>query len=347
MTTLGISLLVFTALSIIFVCLINKYIKVVTSSYYFYLIVSIGLIIYFVAGRWGNNIYSYNHTDLESLKKVSVYSYSVAVSKAFLLDMCPFMAFFIPVSLIFDKSRSIAKVLALLGLTGGLVTIFGGMGSAELEGVAWYTFVFLGQGINKLYFIMHYWMVIMSVLVILNSRTYTRWSWAGIHAVTIAFFAYVYIIVISFGITNNATGIVKGDWYGEYAQYASLANILNIPFPWIPVVCYMIVYICVMFLMYIKTHFTKDEKLFAGNYDPWYKNNMYYRYMHKDYLRKTFGQASTISTPSDNRITKVWNNTCYLFFNSSYKGNQSPKCFLKKWYNHIIFLNENNEKTRK
>ncbi len=344
MTILGIILLVFTALSIIFICLINKYIKVVTTSYYFYLIVSIGLVIYFVVGRWSGNIYDYNHMDPHD----TTYMHSVHVSKAFLLDMCPFMAFFIPVSLIFDKSRNIAKVLAPLGLVGGLVTIFGGMASATLDpGVTWYNFIFLGQGINKLYFIMHYWMIIMSVIVILNSRTYTRWSWMGIHIVTIAFFAYVYIIVISFGVTNNATGIVEGDWYGDYAQYADLANILNIPFPWIPVVCYLIVYTCVMFLMYIKTHFTNDEELLSINYEPWYKNNYIYHCMHKNYLRKTFGQASTISTPSHNQINKLWNNFRYLFYRDSYSYHNPPKYFFRKWYRHIILLNENAIKIKK
>jgi hypothetical protein len=42
------------------------------------------------------------------------------------LDLCPFCAFVLPLSLIIDPTRKSASAIAYLAITGGLITFFGG-----------------------------------------------------------------------------------------------------------------------------------------------------------------------------------------------------------------------------
>jgi hypothetical protein len=52
----------------------------------------------------------------------------IGTSRGLLLDICPFCAFAICVSIITDPTRKLAKIIAPFALFGGLITILGGIG---------------------------------------------------------------------------------------------------------------------------------------------------------------------------------------------------------------------------
>ncbi|MCQ2957014.1 MAG: DUF5378 domain-containing protein [Mycoplasmoidaceae bacterium] len=98
------------------------------------------------------------------------YDQSVQISKAFLLDMCPFAALFMCVSLIADPTRKVARSFAPIALVGGLITIgslaFDGEGGIpELSA----QYIFFGTQGNECYFIMHFIQIVLPVGVMLNT----------------------------------------------------------------------------------------------------------------------------------------------------------------------------------
>jgi len=81
--------------------------------------IGIVLLIYLLIGRFA---YDFAHT-FDS----TVYSMDskISISKGLLLDLCPFVAFFLSITMILDPTRKTTCVLAYYGIFGGLITFFG------------------------------------------------------------------------------------------------------------------------------------------------------------------------------------------------------------------------------
>ena len=84
------------------------------------------------------------------------------------------MSILLPLSLIFDKTRNVAKVFSLFGLLGGLVTIFSNLIFVKEINVNIFQFIFIGESPNYLFFFSHYFIALLSLIVLSNSKKFTK-----------------------------------------------------------------------------------------------------------------------------------------------------------------------------
>lgn len=194
------------------------------------------------------------------------------------------MSILLPLSLIFDKTRNVAKVFSLFGLLGGLVTIFSNLIFVKEINVNIFQFIFIGESPNYLFFFSRYFIALLSLIVLSNSKKFTKWSVLGTILFLFLFISYILIVSNSLLIKCNTTGLTEGDWYNPYASYIywySQYNILYKLTPWDYWVCaffwYSIAGILIVLFMIIKNIFTKSE--LYSNTTIWWskleKINMY------------------------------------------------------------------------
>jgi len=83
--------------------------------------IGVVLLIYLLLGRFA---YDFKHT-FDPNSPYNELDPTISISKGLLLDLCPFVAFFLPVTMIIDPTRKTTCVLAFYGIFGGLITFFG------------------------------------------------------------------------------------------------------------------------------------------------------------------------------------------------------------------------------
>lgn len=267
---MGLYLAIFTIFTIIFILALNNSWSKKIYNYYLFAIMGIIFFIYFWIVRYQEDIMNFiNGTSFVNGKN-DLYLplqdrwHSIKFSKALLLDLCPFVAMTYSFLLTFDRKMKLLKVIAPYGFFGGCITIFGqiigdkvGTTSNNLYTVTsnW-DFIFG----NKAYFTMHYFSIVISLIVLMNSKGF---SWKGVVGTIIfplSYFSYIMIIVTQFKITQNATGLVANDW-SEYGQYGSVGVLLKgISFPWTPTLCYTLVYLYVIIWITLRNSFINNEK---------------------------------------------------------------------------------------
>ncbi|MGL5617621.1 MAG: DUF5378 family protein [Metamycoplasmataceae bacterium] len=265
---LGFYLAIFTFFSIIFVPLFNSRLTKVFGNYYAMGFIGIAFFIYFWIIRYQEDVSNLiNGTYLingEYSGSLEANTGKIQVSKAFLLDLCPFSAFLISILFTFDRNRVVLKAAAPYAFFGGVVSIFGqisgeGVGTANnnfyIVTNAW-DFIFGNEG----YFFMHYSLVIFSLIILMNSKGYGIYGMIGTILYILTYFTYVLIIVNIFDVKQNATGLVPGDW-SSTGQYATVWKIFSaIPFPGIAAFCYSLVAIYVFIWMYLRNIFIFDNQ---------------------------------------------------------------------------------------
>ncbi len=259
---IGLILTIITSLLIIVLFLINSKTKRLFSSYWFYSIVSLGFLVYFIAYRWAN--------DLKDLVDGNYHQYfggkDVLWSKVLLLDMCPFAFVTLSVSLIIDKSRTFASSISYFGIIGGAITIYGqiafeGVNAhdsswiANVPSTTWWEYIFL----NQAYFLIHFYLLVMSIIVIMNSKGINIIKLIISHGYAIFFFSYISIIVFTMNIKWNATGIVPNDW-SSFGEYGVLGSMLNLAWPWDPILVFIFVWILILFMMFIRNLMVLDSR---------------------------------------------------------------------------------------
>ncbi len=79
----------------------------------------------------------------------------------------------LPLSLIVDKTRNTSKVISLFGILGGSFTIIG-MYDVQLNNISLIKYIFVGESPDHLYFMNHYLMIVVSLVVLLNSKKFTK-----------------------------------------------------------------------------------------------------------------------------------------------------------------------------
>lgn len=190
------------------------------------------------------------------MTKIILGGLDVIKSKVLLLDLCPFMAVALPIFLIFDRKRKWVGSIVYLSIIGGGITIFGQITFEQIgpdatnsssQSLQWWQYIFL----NKLYFAMHFYIFIMSVIVIMNSKSLNKERLIFAHLFTISYFVYITICVFSLKISRNATGIVINDWLPS-GQYEKIGGILKLPWPWQPIIAFSIGWLLVMLMMSLR-----------------------------------------------------------------------------------------------
>ncbi len=260
-------LLLITSSSIILLMISQRWLKKLYSSYWFVFIFSVAFLLYFFIFRYSINIEEFLEIKdhLQIVKSDYPYEYSFRYSKILLLDMCPLISVLLPISLIIDKTRNTSKVLSLFGFLGGFITIFFSMSTVNEISVPLWKYIFIGEGVNYIMFYFHYLMLLLSLIVLMNSKRFTKWSVLGTLLFATLFICYVLGISSTKGIECNVTGLRKGDWVNPhigkywYSQYESLQNATGFIYQINIVFWYLIATVIIILEMFIKNKFTMDN----------------------------------------------------------------------------------------
>lgn len=209
----------------------NRWIKKITNFYFLWLGISLFALIWLFVFRFLPDIQKY-----ESLLNTSfdptTYDNSKIISRAFLLDFCPFLVVLLLISLIADPSRKVARSIAPIGvLAGGLVMIVQ-PGYAPVELTAQY--IFLGVGGNACYFIMHFILFIFSLGVMLNTPKGGLPSLGLTTGIAAIFYIYVAIMMSITKCNWFVSGLSLNDW-SSIGNYRVLTQFTGIPYYYCPI----------------------------------------------------------------------------------------------------------------
>ncbi len=283
MYTAGIVLIVITMLIVATQIVCNRWIKVVTNCYFFWLVLGvfwfIWLVVFKFAGDWQNYIKLVNEGYFDD---PGSYIQSVQISKAYLLDVCPFAALFICVSLIVDPTRKVARSFAPIALVGGLITIgslaFDGEGGVP-ELTAQY--IFFGTENNECYFIMHFIQIVLPVGVLLNTPKGGWKGWVLTLLMAILYYSYAGCVMAGTGCRWNCSGLSLNDW--ETGEYHFVSDIFKIPPEVCPYVGIPFLYIFASGIVALKDYVFSKGWFKYGNA---YSNKWYLWYDYNKYVKQ-------------------------------------------------------------
>lgn len=220
------------------------------------IILSTLFLLYFIFMRWIPDIQNYqniNYLDYD-------YVVSFKISKAFLLDWCPFFFVFINILAILDYKQKWSNLFGLIGVCFGFSTIIGNFAIEEPE-LIWsniWKYVFIGTSINKIYFMLHCILCLYGFYLFsfsrINSFKKFKWQYIGILLILITFIIYSITITKSYNIKNNAAGFVEGDWtYG--GQFYGLGATLDIAFEIKVTLMVVVMFLIILLGFYINHKF--------------------------------------------------------------------------------------------
>ncbi|WP_353289746.1 DUF5378 family protein [Ureaplasma ceti] len=292
MSKFGINLTIVCAFILIFICVMHLIIKN-SRKKQFYLKIgltffSIFWIAYFLIMRWVPNLETLlNYGGLKNLYmnvNGNEYQYSFIISKVFLMDLCPFMSIFLPITIIIsNRQMNIAKIFAPIGFFCGFITVFFGCTQNSLGNNSLGQYIFAGIGINKLYFLMHFVLMVLSLIILLNYARFNLLDYFLMLLFLALYLSAVEILVQVFHVTNNATGLVKGDWFNftvginviGTAEYGTVADFFpNVSYPGLMYLSYFLVWLALSITVIIKyflTFFTPNKQRFISLNITWYK----------------------------------------------------------------------------
>ena len=235
----------------------TKIAKRLFASYWFYAITAVIALIYFIALRWIWDLKDW--IDGKNLHFIK--------SKVLLLDMCPFLAVAMSITMLIDRKRKFLPVLAWFAIVGAGITIFGQImfeqvgpngSTSYLQNLTWWEYTFF----NQLYFMMHFYIFIIAWIVILNSPSFNWSRIISAHLYAISYFLYVTIMIFSLDIKFNATGLVINDWKpgGQYQVIGSWFS--QLAWPAQPIISFSLVWVWIMLMICIRNTLVLDQ-----NYD--------------------------------------------------------------------------------
>lgn len=253
-----------------FVC--YPWTRKVFDSYWFYLTIGIIGLVYFVAGRWGFDIANLiqagglqgvlnspsNHLGMQVNNDLD-YESSILVSKAFLLDMCPFMCLCLAITFIADPKRKALKVIAPWAIFGGTITLFGGvLFEAIPANMSYAEYIFVGQTDpnNRLYFIMHFYLFVFGIIGLVASQRLSLNDFLYSCIYASLYLIYVKVMVDQTHCAWNATGMVANDWLN--GEYKAVYDVLQLGFPAIQAVGYLAVFLVIIIFVLLKTWICYD-----------------------------------------------------------------------------------------
>lgn len=282
-TNIGIILCVLTFLIVVSMVLFhyflvskNKTVYLIFHSYYYWLVWGIIFLVYFILARWVIKINEWINTlnlNLDLSKGNELYIHSTSYSNAFLLDLCPAVAFLLPLTLIIDKTRTIAKCIAPYAIIGSVITIYSTTLTYSPVGDVW-EYIFLGEAPNEMFFMMHFNSLVLAIGVMLTTKQYTKYSVFGSMAFIAMYISYVAIFVNHKSVLYNTTGLSNFDWkddvYFNFSEYGLVYKFFPIGFPWIQITSYSIAVGFQFLFQFIKNVTTKDVNKMTDLNNMWY-----------------------------------------------------------------------------
>lgn len=248
----GISLTIFTWLTMLVVVCIHPLIRRVTNSYLFWLIYGSICLALFVACRW--------FWDWNIFVNDAPTSQQDNISRVFCLDVCPFLFLFEHVCLLCSPSRKIPQYCAGLGLLGGLLII---SSRVTTDPNAAWSFQYLFLGVNDDFygfFLTHYLLVLTSTLILCSTPINLFKTVIYQTAIFCIHFIHIALVLIIFydKVQTNCTGLLKYDWE-EGGQFYRVIQLLKIN--WIACECLgIVVCLCVSGLLVTGIFFIQKIK---------------------------------------------------------------------------------------
>lgn len=275
----GLGLVIFTFGLIAAMIVCNKWIRKVTNSYFFWLVIGAFWFVWLIVFR-----FSYQWSDYIAQAKLGFddpgsIEQSYIISKAYLLDVCPFVALAMCFALIVDPTRKFARTLAPMAIIGGAITVISMSFDTDTNASWTIEFIFFGSDPNYCYFIMHFLQVVLGVGVLLNTPSGGWKNWLATLLVTLAFYGYVAIVMAATGCRWNTSGLSINDWL-EDGEYHFVSKLFGMP----PRVCQCVGIpllfgvgcgICaVKDYVFNKGHFSYGNA-FSGKWYAWYNYNKF------------------------------------------------------------------------
>ncbi|QGZ97395.1 hypothetical protein GE118_01125 [Mycoplasma sp. NEAQ87857] len=188
---------------------------------------------------------------------------SYTLSKSLFMDLCPFFSIALCVSMILDKTKRWAFLVSPFCILGGLIVM---PLIATIEKDQYFTpkWVFVGTNENRLYFLMHWFLIVFGSLAFVNFKNIVyKKDLLAIHIIALIFFAYVIFNAYVLNIDQNVTGVKIKDWYeGDYKGVRKLLNgKWHLPL-WLTItLTYMTAYGFVVGLFSARYYFVKNKIL--------------------------------------------------------------------------------------
>ncbi len=177
----------------------------------------------------------------------------VYFSKVLLLDLCPLMAFLLPLSIIFSKDKKVfAKNIAPITVIGSCITIFGACIWQEVKINDFIQYLFIGDATNRAYFMMHYLSLILALWVIIVTNKYTFKNIIQTFGFFCLWLIYICLTSYFFKIDWNVTGFVPNDWFDELGEYHQMYLIWKLPFKYIVIFWYAVAFSINLLICLIK-----------------------------------------------------------------------------------------------
>lgn len=272
MNIAGLGLALLTILFVVCQFAAHKFIKKVTNTYWFWLAIGIFCFVWVVTFRFGPGWAQYvtQKANLDG----SQYSDANLISKAWLLDICPFMSFFMPLAIIVDPTRKVAKAAAPLSIIGGIIICLVQMPMDDMA--QWNAqFIFLGDSLNPCYFIMHFFNLVLGVGVMLNTPKYGPKGYLTCVGVAAIYYSYVAIVAHCLNCQWFVSGLNLNDWSESGEYYIVAKYILHCPIEVTPIIAFPVCFLgCSLFMILKDFVFNRwvwtYGDCFSGKWYAWY-----------------------------------------------------------------------------
>lgn len=273
MNPAGIGLVLITLAIVIAMIICNKWIRKVTNTYFFWAAIGAFFFIWMLVFRFVPEWQEYINTPEKD---------DLIISRAFLLDACPFFCLATCVSCFADPTRKVARSIAPIALVGGIITI----GALPFDASTWggpsFTaqYIFLGDEINPCYFIMHFIQIVIPVGIMLNSPKNGWKGWVLTLLIAITYYVYVGITAKLTGCQSYVSGLNINDWLpsGEYFAVHEIFSF--IPIQAMPYIGIPFLYIVASVFTALKDYvFSKGHwrygNAYSGKWYAWYNYNKF------------------------------------------------------------------------
>lgn len=213
----------------------------------------------------------------------------VYFSKTLLLDLCPFVAMFLPILIMTGgKEKLWAKIIAPVSIIGASITIFGEVIWKNVDISQFMEFFFIGIKPNRAYFMMHFLSAFQAVWVMMCCKKYTLKDQMRTFMFYCVWILYISVCTRTLNITWNATGLVENDWlYGQYEKmyaftvtyFKPLAQFPIITIFWYSVALFvnLIFTLSKNFSVWLSKYLKTNKKDFMQNPRPLPKNKQNFK----------------------------------------------------------------------
>lgn len=270
----GFGLVLITIFIVVAMIVAHKWIKKVTNCYFLWLAIGAFCFAWLLVFRFVPDWIKYTNYVNAGYLDPGTYENSNTISRAWLLDACPFAGLTMCVLIMADPTRKAARSFAPIALVGGIITIASLMAdeSAQLNA----QFIFFGDSVNECYFFLHFIQIVIPVGIMLNTPKGGWRAWVLCLLMALVYYSYVAIAKTFTKADWFVSGLSINDW--ESGEYYAVHEIFSfIPLNVIPFIGIPFLYIVASGFMALKDYVFNRGWFTYGNAksEKWY---LWYNY---------------------------------------------------------------------